>query len=511
MIYAVEQARAKVGLTVELSWNKRNKSDIYRLLVTCRPDGGEPEWILLVGEGRAEVQVWHYMTGDVALVLNLVLSASTEDMGAAMNQAQLLGETTERNTGLSSSYSTSLMGLGQLTTTNTKLPVFEPSRLLKAPTMEGTLEDMPIPSLLQSIAWGSKSGKLVISNEQTAADLFFVDGNLTHAQVLNLKGELAIMELVTWETGKFAFYRDETSEQATVTKRVDAILMESVTLLDQSKFLLNSGLKMESYLAKKHPNTTEPEFEEKVNQGAPVDLELQKQFYLRVDGNSTLFDILRERPMVKKDWVPVLFNMIQCDLIELSDRPQVRDKASLLQSTALERSAIESVVRGMKRPDTGVFSYSAFQYFIEQEYFRFQFYHAPFSVIVFEMWIWTGQKLEALPVQAVAEAARRIDVVKRSIDVLAHFEALNYALLLPNTETTSAVVLGYRILEVLRMASLVSGMDPQCLAIAMGIAGIPEDCRDVGLLLSAAKVAKNVAQRSEFPIIMFKDLQAPAQ
>lgn len=215
--------------------------------------------------------------------------------------------------------------------------------------------------------------------------------------------------------------------------------------------------------------------------------------------------------MVKKDWVPLLFNMIKCDLIELSDRPQFNDKASLLQSTALDRSAIQNVVRSLRRPDTGIFSYPAFQYFIEQEYFRFQFYQAPFSVIVFELWRWTGEKLEALPVQAVAEAARRIEGVKRSIDVLAHFETLNYALLLPNTEPTSGVVLGHRMLEVLRSSSLVAGMDPQSLAVNMGIAGIPEDCRDVGLLLSAAKVAKNVAQKSEFPIIKFKDLQAPQQ
>jgi len=507
---AMEQARARMGMPVELSWVMGDGTTIYRLVATCAPQTGDLTWDLLVGEGRNEVQAWTYTTGDVALVLNLVLSESTENITEGMDQSLLLGDNADRNTGLTSSYSTSLMGLQSLTSTSSKLPVFQASRALRPASMEGTLEDMPIPNLLQSISMGKNTGKLTVTNEETGAELYFVEGELTHAQVLNLKGDLAIMELVTWDQGRFFFYRDERTEQKTVARRVDAILMESVTLLDQSKFLLDSGLKMDSYIDKKDLSLTEALFEEAVKKGAPCDVALQKQFYLRLDGNSTLFDILRERPMVKKDWVPVLFNMMRCDLIALSDKPKVKDKASLLQSTALDRNAIETVSRSMKRPDTGIISYPVFQYFLEQEFFRSQFNGSPFSVIIFEVWVWGPEKLEALPIPAVAEVARRIGNVKRNIDILAHFEALHYAMLLPNTETASAAILGHRCLEVLTATSLTSELATRRLALAFGIAGMPEDCREIGLLLSAAKVAKNVAQQSDFPIIMFKDLQAPS-
>lgn len=507
---AMEQARARMGLPVELSWVMADAANIYRLIVTCSRESGDPTWDLLVGEGRNEVRTWTYTTGDVALVLNLVLSESTENiMHEGMDQSALLGENADRNTGLSGSYSTSLMGLQSLSSTSSKLPVFQASRALKPASMEGTLEDMPIPNLLQSIAMGKNTGKLTVTNEETGAELYFIDGELTHAQVLNLKGDLAIMELVTWDQGRFFFYRDERSEQRTVQRRVDAILMESVTLLDQSKFLLDSGLKMDSFIDKRDSALTEALFEEAVKKGAPCDVGLQKQFYLQLDGNSTLFDILRERPMVKKDWVPVLFNMLRCELITLSDKPRVKDKASLLQTTALDRNAIDTVSRSMKRPDTGIVSYPVFQYFLEQEYFRFQFNQQPFAVIIFEVWVWGAEKLEALPIPAVAEVARRIGGVKRNIDLLAHFEALHYAMLLPNTEPAAAAILGHRCLEVLTATSLTSDLATRRLALAFGIAGIPEDCRDIGLLLSAAKVAKNVAQQSDFPIVMFKDLQAP--
>lgn len=509
---AMEQARNLKGATFELDWTMADGLTAYRLLVTITPDSSDPQWELIIGEGRSEVEAWNYKTGDVALVLNLVLSEATENVSdASTNLLGGAGDINERNPGLSGSYSTSLMGLGALATTSNKLPAFQPSHTQKAPTMEGTLKDMPVPTLLQSIAMGEMTGKLVITNDQTGSELFFTSGALIHATVLNLKGDLAIMELVTWDDGKFRFYRDEKTDQKTVERRVDALLMESITLLDQSKFLLKSGLKMETYLNKKFPEMSEAEFEQKIKAGAPCDINLQKQFYLRLDGNSTMFDILRERPMVKKEWVPILFNMLQCDLVALSDKPLVKDKASLLASTALDRNAIDTVAKGLKRPDTGIISYPAFQYFLEQEFFRFQFYGAPFSVIIFDLWLQGQDKLEALSMQSIAEATRRISSVKRSIDVLAHFEALNYALLLPNTETASAAILAHRILEVIYASSLVAGQDPRRVALSFGIAGVPGDCREVGLLLSAAKVAKNVAQKSEFPIIMFKDLQAPQE
>jgi hypothetical protein len=507
---AMQQARGRMGMTVEMSWIRPDTTSIYRLNVTCSRDTGDPTWDLLVGEGRNEVQAWTYTTGDVALVLNLVLSESTDNMTEGMDQSVLLGDNADRNTGLTGSYSTSLMGLQSLSSTSSKLPIFQASRALRPASMEGTLEDMPIPNLLQSIAMGKNSGKLTVTNEDTGAELYFVEGDLTHAQVLNLKGDLAIMELVTWDQGRFFFYRDERTDQKTVHRRVDAILMESITLLDQSKYLLDSGLKMDCYLDKKDANLTEALFEEAVGKGAPCDVNFQKQFYLMLDGNSTLFDILRDRPMAKKDWVPVLFNMLRFNLVALSDKPRIRDKASLLQSTALDRNAIDSISRSLKRPDTGIMSYPAFQYFLEQEFMRFKFNATPLSVIVFEVWVLGPDKLDPLPITGVAEVARRIGSVKRNIDILAHFETLHYAMILPGTETASAAILGHRIVEVLTATSLTSELATRRLALAFGIAGIPEDCRDVGLLLSAAKVAKNVAQQSDFSIVMFKDLQAPA-
>ena len=68
-------------------------------------------------------------------------------------------------------------------------------------------------------------------------------------------------------------------------------------------------------------------------------------------------------------------------------------------------------------------------------------------------------------------------------------------------------MLAHRILETVRGSALLPGVDS--LAMAFGIASMPDDCRDMGLLVSAAKAAQMVAQRNNYPMVLFKDMQAP--
>jgi len=42
----------------------------------------------------------------------------------------------------------------------------------------------------------------------------------------------------------------------------------------------------------------------------------------------------------------------------------------------------------------------------------------------------------------------------------------------------------------------------------MGIAGLPEDCNDIGMLLAGAKEAKKRAQQGSSPIVLLKDIQS---
>lgn len=495
------------GIPVELNWMLSDGVTPFTLVCFINKSGGEPVWTLIRGKQEMAKEIWNYGTRDVGLIVNLVLSECTGDSMPTAPEPHTTsigpGSLGRTNASLASSYSTSLMGLQQ--SAGTRVPTMQFAKPIKPPAMEGDLSEVQLPNLLQTVTMSQMTGKLLIHNkEQATAELFFVDGNLKHATVLDIKGDAAITELVTWDSGKFFFFKDETTDQLTVTRRLEGLLLEAVTLLDQSQALMVFGLKMDSYVGKKYPNLSERGFEERITAGAPVNMHLQKQFYLHLDGDITLFELLRRRPMAKKDWVPIMFNLLSCDLITLSDKPP---KTALLESTALDRSAIEGVSRQLMRTDTGMMTFPALQYFLEQEFRRYEICTSPFSLILFEMWMRTGDKIEPLPASAIRDAALRINSVKRSIDILAHHEVLNYALVLPQTEAASAAMLAHRILEVLQSGPL-GGIRPESLALAFGVAGLPEDCQDIGLLLSAAKASKKAAQRSEFPIVMFKDLKA---
>src|SRR5262249_15784177 len=120
-----------------------------------------------------------------------------------------------------------------------------------APTLEGNLGEMQAPSLLQSIAISKMSGRLSVVSTAGGPEIFFENGIPIHGTALTATGDASIVELTTWEAGKFRFQRGETTTERTVKRRLDTLLLEGATLLDQLRHLQKCGLRMEAYLVKK--------------------------------------------------------------------------------------------------------------------------------------------------------------------------------------------------------------------------------------------------------------------
>jgi GGDEF domain-containing protein len=462
--------------------------------------------MLKEGEFRNAEEIWTYETGDTGLVFNLTI-AECEGLAAADNSASLApsGSIGDRKmSGASGSYGASMLGLQR--TSSGRLPAFTLPKETGIATMEGDLVDMPVSNLLQSCSMGKMTGRLLVHNNAASAQLFFDEGVLVHATADGCLGDDVILELVAWESGKFYFYREQKTDERSVKRRLDGMLMEGLTLLDQSRTLVDGGLTMDSYVDKRNKQLTEAEFEKLVASGAPVDKNLQKAVYLSVDGLSNLGEILRQKGLVKKEWVPILYNLLKADLLTLSAKSAQPDKTSLLVPTAIDRVAIDAIEKSFRRPDTGLISYPHFQFTLEQEFARCQLYRTQFSVIVIDLWRQQGAAMSPVPTSALKVIFERVEGVKRKLDVLAHFEALSYAMLLPHTETAAAAILAYRIREVL-LASAMPDLPLGQLSLACGIAGMPEDCRDPAILLSAAKASKQAAQMNSTPLVLFKDLQ----
>jgi GGDEF domain-containing protein len=163
----------------------------------------------------------------------------------------------------------------------------------------------------------------------------------------------------------------------------------------------------------------------------------------------------------------------------------------------------------LRRADTGMFNFPAFLYFLEQEYFRGHRSGSPISVIVFEMRVKSGPNgaiREPLPIGALREAVLRISQAKRHNDLLAHYEAFDYALLCPDTKGEGARVFAKRLITSLTKSPLSHGVDAGSLSLSFGAACVPEDFLELGLLLSAAESAKANALQNEKQVLLYRDL-----
>ena len=98
-----------------------------------------------------------------------------------------------------------------------------PTRERTKAILEGELENMQVPTLLQSINMSKMTGRLNISNESSKCDVYFSDGAPQHAEAPENKGDAAIVEILTWEHGQFRFYQGEQSTEKSIKRRLDGL------------------------------------------------------------------------------------------------------------------------------------------------------------------------------------------------------------------------------------------------------------------------------------------------
>jgi GGDEF domain-containing protein len=364
-----------------------------------------------------------------------------------------------------------------------------------------------MPNLLQSINLAKMTGKLDVRSRVENAEVFFQEGIPVHASLKDTVGDAALVELITWTSGEFRFWADERTVERSVNKRLDAMLMEGVSLLDQNKYLEETaGLKLESCLVKKNAMISEEEFAARVAKGAPISLEGQLDFYEQIDNRNTLWDLLRNKPMPKVQWVPILFNLVSCGLVQITDQAPQQNRLATLKALGIDEALVQGVLKNLLRPETGILTYPAFIYLLDQEFLRYEYFNTPFSLVVFSIGQRKGDSVESLQMLAVRRAMQRISLVKRQVDMLGHYETFDYALLLPNTNSTAAAALANRIADVLREAPLSSDMDSRSLALAFGVASVPEDFQELDKSVIAARKARDKAKYTQQRVVLARDV-----
>jgi CheY-like chemotaxis protein len=101
--------------------------------------------------------------------------------------------------------------------------------------LRGNLAQMNVIDLMQSLEMGRKSCLLTLSNEGERCEVYFSEGQVTHAAYGSLTGDAAVFKVLLWTGGNFQIDFEGKTTQQTTTLNTQGLLMEGLRLLDESK------------------------------------------------------------------------------------------------------------------------------------------------------------------------------------------------------------------------------------------------------------------------------------
>src|ERR1700739_4594175 len=101
--------------------------------------------------------------------------------------------------------------------------------------LRGSLLQMNVIDLVQSLEMGRKSCSLTLTNKDDKCELYFKDGQVTHATYGSLMGDPAVFKVLRWTDGNFEVNFEGKTTQQTTQLNTQALLMEGLRQLDEAQ------------------------------------------------------------------------------------------------------------------------------------------------------------------------------------------------------------------------------------------------------------------------------------
>jgi DNA-binding response OmpR family regulator len=101
--------------------------------------------------------------------------------------------------------------------------------------VRGSLAQMNVIDLVQSLEMGRKSCLLTLTNEGEKCEMYFREGQVPHAIYGSLTGDAAVFKVLRWTGGNFQINFDAKTKQQSTTLNTQGLLMEGLRLLDESR------------------------------------------------------------------------------------------------------------------------------------------------------------------------------------------------------------------------------------------------------------------------------------
>lgn len=454
-----QTAMVNPGSTVELPFGDETQTLI---LTVCRDIGkGSWLWMLYRDDGFSSALEWSQLSNDPNYIHALIENSHP---GFVLKTRR----TTE----------TVFEGVGE-TTAN-----------IRKGSLQGNLKNIQIANLLQSVSMGSMTGRLQINAKNDTASIYFSGGKALHATLRGAEGNEAIVQLFAWEEGEFSFYDESVNVPTTVTRSLPGLMMEGATYVDHLNFLQNRGLTNECYPTRIVEFSSQAEFAAALKGAVDCDMRLQHSLYSRMTGNSSWAEIVRDRSEKKTEWVPALFNLVSCGLVQFETTALLKSQQAPISK--IDWSIVQAIENSMHRADTGLCTYAALLYSLKQEFYRFEGMDLPFSLIVFGYCEKTSDprlpaRFISFKASAVSDMRERINKVKRKYDLLCHYGAFAYAMVLPLSLKENAQRFAGILADVCASINVSDEYPLGALDFRASAVNIPEDCNSVESMLELAE------------------------
>jgi DNA-binding response OmpR family regulator len=100
--------------------------------------------------------------------------------------------------------------------------------------LRGSLSQMNVIDLMQSLEMGRKSCLLTLTNGSERCEVYFTEGQVNHATYGEQKGDPAVFKVLRWTGGSFQINFEGKTTLQTTNLNTQGLLMEGLRLLDES-------------------------------------------------------------------------------------------------------------------------------------------------------------------------------------------------------------------------------------------------------------------------------------
>src|SRR5206468_7641247 len=99
--------------------------------------------------------------------------------------------------------------------------------------LRGSLSQMNVVDLVQSLEMGRKSCSLTMTNADDKCEMYFHQGQVKHAAYGSITGDEAVFKVLRWTEGSFQVDFDGKTTKETTTLNTQGLLMEGLRQLDE--------------------------------------------------------------------------------------------------------------------------------------------------------------------------------------------------------------------------------------------------------------------------------------